>query len=235
MIYFNGKTLESVAPVRVIDILASPIQMNATVRTRPIRPGSDFVRMTQGTRTVSITFALLTNDMHVRQKQLMDIRQWALSSREAPLLLPNYPQMVLNCICTAMPEPSTRQWWESKLRLVFTAYDNPFFTAINEKSASCGSTAFWVGGDAPPLMRIESTLAADTVAVFGDGTNTMTFGTYTGRPTGTLVIDLNRQTAAVGSTSVMQGYTFASRFIEPVCGSMTITGTGTVKWKERWI
>lgn len=235
MIYYRGKALESVAPVKILDILVSPVQMSATTRTRPIRPGADLVRMKQGTRTVSITFALLTNDMHVRQKQLMDISQWALSDAEAPLLIPNYPDMSLSCVCTTLPEPSTRQWWESKLRLVFTAYENPFWTSIQEKSASCGNNAFWVGGDAPPLMRIEKTLAAADSLTYSDGTNSMTFGTYTGRPTGALVIDLNRQTAAVGSTSIMKGYTFASRFITPKTGTMTITGTGTVKWRERWV
>lgn len=233
MIIYKGKSLESVAPVKVEDIRVSPIQMNATVRTRPVYPGSDFVRLTRGTRTVSIVFALLTNDMHTRQRQLQEISKWAFSETEAPLSLPNYPDMTLSCICTALPEPSTRQWWESKLRLVFTAYDNPFFTSIAEKSAACG-TAMFVNGDAPPLMRIEATLGASALT-YSDGTNSMTFGTYTGRPTGTLTVDLNRQTAAVGSTSVMTGFTFASRFIIPKPGTMTISGTGTVYWRERWM
>ena len=235
MIYFDGKTLESVAPVRLLDILVSPIQMNPTVRTRPIRAGSDLVRMVYGTRSVSINFALLTNDMNVRQRQLMDIRKWAVSDHEERLTIPNYPNMYLDCVCTALPEPSTRQWWESKLRIVFTAYDNPFWTSVWEKSASCGNDPFYVGGDAPPLMRIETTLGASDAPVYSDGTDSMTFGTYTGRPTGTLVVDLNRQTADVGGTSIMTGYTFASRFIQPKTGAMTITGTGTVKWRERWI
>lgn len=233
MIYYNGVSIESVAPVKIEDIRISPIQMSATNRPRPIAAGSEFVRMHSGTRTVAIVFALLTQDMNVRQNQLMNINKWALSGTEEPLTLPNYPNMYLKCICTATPEPSTRQWWESKLRLVFTAYDNPFWTAQWEKSVSCG-TEFHVGGDAPPLMRIETALGASSLT-YSDGENSMTFGTYTGRPTGDLVIDLNRQTAAVGSTSIMQGYTFASRFIIPKTGTQTITGTGTVKWRERWV
>lgn len=235
MITYNGKSLEGNFPVKIIDILVSPIQMNATVRPRPIAAGSDFVRMHRGTRTVAITFALLTNDMPTRQRQLAELVKWAYSDNEAPLTIPNYPNFSLNCICTATPEPSTRQWWESKLRLVFTAYDNPFWTANHERSAVCGNTAFFVGGDAPPLMRIETALGASDSLTYSDGTNSMTFGTYTSRPTGNLVIDLNRQTADVGGVSVMQGYTFASRFILPRTGNMTITGTGTVKWRERWM
>lgn len=232
MINYRGVSLESIAPVKIEDIRVSPIQMNAVVRTRPVYPGSDFVRITRETRTVAITFALLTNDMHIRQRQLMDISKWAFSETEAPISLPNYPDLTLSCICTGLPEPSTRQWWESKLRLVFTAYDNPFWTSIQEKSVSCG-TAMFINGDAPPLMRIETTSTGSLT--YSDGTNSMTFGTYTGRPSGKTVIDLNRQTAYVGNTSIMQGYTFASRFIIPKPGTMTITGTGTVYWRERWM
>ena len=234
MINYRGVSLESVAPIKIEDIRISPIQLNATVRTRPVFPGSDFVRMTRGTRTVSITFALLTMDTHIRQKQLQEISKWAFSETEAPLTIPNYPDLTLSCICTGLPEPSTRQWWESKLRLVFTAYNNPFFTSIVEKSASCG-TAMFINGDAPPLMRIETALTASASLTYSDGENSMTFGTYTDRPTGDLVIDLNRQTAAVGSASIMQGYTFASRFIRPKTGTLTISGTGTVYWRERWM
>ena len=54
-------------------------------------------------------------------------------------------------------------------------------------------------------------------------------------PAGDMVIDLNKQTAAVGTTSIMSNYSFSSKFIIPHAGNMTITGTGTVKWRERWI
>jgi hypothetical protein len=49
------------------------------------------------------------------------------------------------------------------------------------------------------------------------------------------VIDLNRQTAAVGGVSIMQYWPLTgASFIIPKTGAMTITGTGTVKWRERW-
>ena len=231
MIYFDGKALESVAPVKIEDIRVSPIQLLPVSGQRTLRFGADFVRMSGGTRAVVISFALLTNDHEIRQKQLQAITQWARSDMPKRLTIPYYPNVYLECICTSLPEPSIRQWWESRLTLTFTAFDNPYWTSIEEKSAACG-TAFYVNGDAPPLMQIRNTFAsAASNQSYSDGTNTMTFSSI---QAGDMVIDLNRQTAAVGSASIMQYYSYASHFIEPKIGVQTISGTGNVYWRERW-
>lgn len=231
MILFNGIALEQVAPVKIVDILVSPIQMTATARQRPVTWGADFVRMTGGSRTVSIEFALLTDNRDTRQAQLLEITRWARSDAPGRLEIPNRRGVYLEAICTALPSPSLRQWWESKLRIVFTTFDNPYWTSIGEKSVACG-TQFAALGDAPPLMRIERTLAAAASnQTYGNSSESMTFSTI---PAGNMVIDLNRQTAAVGNTNIMQYYAFGSSFLLPRTGIQTITGTGTVKWRERW-
>jgi hypothetical protein len=55
---------------------------------------------------------------------------------------------------------------------------------------------------------------------------------------GTATIDLNKQIASsVNGTTVtdlMQYYNANSRFLIPRTGSVKITGTGTVKYRERW-
>lgn len=231
MIVFNGKALEQVAPVKIVDILVSPIQMSAVARQRPVTWGADFVRMSGGSRTVSIEFALLTDNRDVRQAQLQEITRWARSDTPGKLEIPNRRGVYLEAICTALQEPSLRQWWESKLRIVFTTYDNPYFTSSTERSVACG-TPFIALGDAPPLMRIERTLSgAASNQTYGNGSESMTFSTI---PAGDMVIDLNRQTAQVGTTNIMQYYAFGSSFLLPMAGTQTITGTGTVKWRERW-
>ena len=232
MIVFNGIALESVANVKIEDIKVSPISYEPVTRPRAIRFGSEFVRMGGGERKVNITFALQDmNDVN-RHASLMAISRWAKTDREYRLELPIEPNMYLEGVCTSKPEPSTRQWWESKLRLVFTCISNPYWTSKFEKSVACG-TAFNVLGDAPPLMRIERTVSGSAVSnqSYGDGTNTMTFTTI---PVGNMVIDVNRQTAAVGNNSIMQYYQPSGHFILPKTGSQTITGTGTVKYRERF-
>ena len=230
MIYFGNVSLESVAPVKIEDIRVTPVPRSSVVRDRPILGGAEFVRVKDGNRTVTITFGLLEQDYEKRRRYIEAITRWALSDQPAPMQLPYHQNRALDVICTGLPEPSTREWWESRLSLTFTAYD-PYFYDITERSESCG-TAFYVLGDAPPLMRITRTLAdAATDQAYSDGADTMTFSTV---PAGNLVIDLTRQTAAVGATSIMQYFTLVSSFIIPRTGSMTITGTGTVYWRERW-
>lgn len=231
MIVFNNVALESIAPVLVEDIRVSPIQLTPTARELPIKWGAEFVRMTGGKRSVDITFGLPEDKPEVRSAYLMQIVKWARSETPRQLCLPSYEGLYLDAICTGLPEPSMRQWWESKLRMTFTTYDNPYFTSVAWKEIACG-TAFAVVGSAPPLMQITRSLAvAVTNQSYTDGTDTMTFSDI---PAGNLVVDLNKQTAAVGTTSILQYYAFGSTFIRPHTGTMTITGTGTVRWCERW-
>ena len=230
MIVFNGIALESVANVRIEDIHVSPIALNPVARERAIRFGADFVRMGGGSRSVVITFAVLEQNAINRHASLMAISEWAKTDAEYRLELPVEPDKYLACVCTMKPEPSTRKWWEN-LTIAFTCFDNPYWTAKNEKSVACG-TAFYAMGDAPPLMRIERSLSSSASnQTYSNGTQSMTFSTI---PSGNLVIDLNRQTAAVGSTSIMQYYNPTGRFIIPKTGTQTISGTGTVKYRERW-
>lgn len=232
MIVFDGVSLNSIAGIKVKDIHVSPIQYDEITRPRAIQGGSVFVRSRAGTRTVQITFALLDEDKVSRQASLMALSQWAKNDKEYRLELPNHPEFYLMAICTDKPSPSLREWWESKLRLVFTCYENPYWNARWEKSVACGSQ-FMVMGDAPPLMRIERTVSGSAASnqSYGLDGRTITFSTI---PVGDMVIDLNGQTAAVGNNSIMQYYNVNSQFLIPRVGTQTITGTGTVKYRERW-
>ena len=231
MILFDGVDIQSVADVKIEDIRVSAIQIKDTVRDRPISSGADFIRARYGTRTVTVTFALLNDDRISRHAALMAINAWAKSDKEYRIDLPQSPDFYLVGKCTAKPDPSVRQWWESKLRLVFTCYNNPFWTSKIEKTATCG-TAFFVQGNAEPLMRIERTLSenASDQAYSMDG-NAIQFSMI---PAGNFVLDINKETAVVGTTSIMQNLNVWTRWIVPRVGTQTITGTGTIKYRERW-
>ena len=212
MIIYDGVSLNSIANVKVEDIRVSPIQYDEVTRPRAIRAGSTFIRSRAATRTVAITFALLDDNKINRQASLDAITRWAKNDKEYRLDLPGHPDYYLIATCTGRPEPSLRQWWEGKLRLVFTCYENPFWNSKAEHSVACG-TAFNVMGDAPPLMRIERTLESGVSDQLYTLDNVgMAFSTI---PAGSMVIDLNKQTAQVGTTSIMQYYNGARRFPGP--------------------
>ena len=234
MINFNGVDLESIAPVKIEDIVVAPIETAPVARQRAVSFGADFVRMGGGTRRVTITFALLVQNAATRENYLQAIRDWARSTDERTLVLPHFTGRHLECICTAYPEPSFRRWWESKLNLVFTCFSNPFWTADTLSQADCGDT-FQINGSAPPLMTIERTLdEAETDVVYLSSEQVMTFSTI---PAGDMVIDITRQTAQVDGVSIMQYYSPESTWITPYYGGnfQTIDGTGTIKFRERWI
>ena len=122
MIIYDGVSLESVADVKIEDVRVSPIEFEQVAHPRAIRGGSDFVRNRAGTRSVVITFAVLDNDEVTRQQKIMAISGWAKNDKEYKLELPGHPEHYLMAICTKTPDPSLRQWWESKLMLVFTCF-----------------------------------------------------------------------------------------------------------------
>lgn len=236
MIVYDGISLNSVAGIKVKDVQVSPIQYDEVTRPRAIRGGSDFVRSRAGTRTVVITFALIDENDINRQAALLAISQWAKNDKEYRLELPGHPEHYLMATCTGKPEPSLRQWWESKLRLVFTCYENPYWNSIYEKTAAF-ATQFFVRGDAPPIMRIERTVSGSAVSdqSYTLDDKTITFSTI---PVGDMVIDLNNQTAWSKDgntiTNLMPYYNVNSRFLIPRSGWLAMAGTGTIKYRERW-
>ena len=231
MILYDGIDLQSVADVKIEDIRVSSIQYAPVARNRAVSAGSVFVRNRSATRTVTVTFALLKSERDARQAALKAINAWAKTDKEYRIDIAGHQNQYLTGVCTAKPDPSLRQWWESKLRVVFTCFNDPFWNDDTVKTVACG-TAFTVLGDAEPIMQIVKTRDSDASNVaYSDGTNTINLSTV---PAGDMVIDLNRETIRVGTTSIMQYYGNTSRWIHPKIGTQTITGDGAVQYRERW-
>lgn len=231
MIIYDGISLEAVADVKIEDVLVNSIDYEPLARSRPIRAGAEFVRNKKGTRTIIVSFAILEQDPVIRERAIRAVSEWAKTDKEYKIELSDYPDVYLTGVCTKKPDISIRQWWQSNLQLVFACFNDPFWNSKSEKSVACGSD-FVVLGDAEPLMRIERTLSssASNQSYTLNG-NTITFSTI---PAGDLVIDLDAQTAVVGNTDIMQYYNVNSKFLIPKTGPQKVTGTGTVKYRERW-
>lgn len=233
MIVFNGVDLTDTIPVQIEDIIVSPIQLIPVARERPIQYGADFIRMSGGTRSVSVTFALLEMNSTERENAMQDLRDWANIGKEYVLELPQFTNRHLECAVTQFPDYSYRKWWENNLQIIFTCFDNPYWTSNQQIEVPCG-TLFSIGGNAQPLMQIvRSGTTALTNQTYSNGSDSMTFSQI---PSGNLTIDLNRQTAAIGSTSIMKNYLPTSRWIVPKIGAnQRINGVGNVRYRERWV
>lgn len=233
MIRFNNVDLTDLLPVKVEDIVVSPIQLNPVARQRAIKFGAEFVRIGGGERKVTVTFALLNSDLNDREAQFQTLRNWASIGAEKTLELPQFENKHLECAVTSLPDHTYRKWWENKLRIEFTCFDNPYWTSNDVIEFPCGTT-FSIGGSAPPLMQISrSGVVSLSNQTYTNGKQSMTFTTI---PAGNLIIDLNRQTAAIGNTSIMRYYTPLSTWIVPTVGAnQYISGAGTVRYRERWI
>jgi len=233
MIVFGNKELTDIAPVKIEDINVSPIQLNPVARQRAIESGAEFVRITGGTRNITVSFALLEIDNAIRETFMQGIRDWAQIGRELVLELPESEKCHLECAVTQLPDYSYRKWWENKLKIVFTCYNNPYWTSNDLMEVNCGTT-FTVNGSAPPLMTIERRNTSQVAnQSYSDGKDSMFFTLI---PSGSMVIDLNRQTAVVGGSSIMRYYEPTSGWITPKTGAnQNIRGTGVVKYRERWV
>lgn len=237
MIVYRGIDLQDVAPVDIADIVVGTVKRNAVTNDRPTRPGVEFVRITDTTRTVAITIADLTNDAETRLSEIDAINAWAAGDEPGRLVLPYRGGKYLNAVCTQYIEPSYRQWWETKLKLTFTAYD-PYFCEPAENQAATDSTGITVklSGSAEPLMKISQTIDAQASALYWtvNGKTVTISGTI---PAGTYTLDLNKQTVTDGTgASFSSMITLASRF--PVFArNMEITTgqSGTVRWRERYV
>lgn len=232
MLLFDGVALESVAPVRIDDIVVSPVTQAATVVDRAVLSGADFVRIRGKTRTITITFAILTNDMANRATYMQAVRRWAAQGQPCQMMLPDRIGQYIMAVCTTPPSLSLRKWWEVD-KMVFTSYE-PFFEATGENSSPCG-TPFMVNGSAEPRMQIRATLtqALTSPSWVWNGKKTIFLSGTVGP--GTLVIDLTRQVITLNGQSIMASYIFPnSDFFAPQIGYNNITGAGRVYWRERW-
>ncbi len=234
MIVYRGISITDVAPVNIADIVVGTVKRNAVTSERPLKPGVNFVRITDNIRTVAITIADLTNDEETRLAEIDAINAWAAGDEPGRLVLPYRGGKYLDAVCTQYIEPSYRQWWETKLKLVFTAYD-PYFNAPAENSVTLGTDAR-IAGSAEPLVRIVTTLAESTASLaWTDGTKTLTLsGTI---PAGNVTVDLNKQTIKdMDGNSLSSLLTLASRFpdIKKVMNITSAAG-GTLYWRERYV
>lgn len=233
MIVFNDVDLTENIPVDIEDIYVSPIQLTPIARERSIAWGADLARINGGTRDIIVTFALLKENRAEREDLLQQLRDWAKVGAEGVIHLPHFENRHLEAAVVQLPDATYRKWWESKLKIVFRCFNNPYWTSDEQVEVPCG-TVFSIGGSAPPIMTINRNgVTPLTQQTYTSGDENIIFKTI---PAGNAIIDLNKKTAAIGNTSIMQYYVPTATWITPKVGAnQVVNGQGTIKYRERWV
>lgn len=230
MLSFNGVDITSIAPVEILNVTIGGVKITNDTKERPDTDGSYFVRRRAQEREVTIAFTLPVDTYSTRDAYADAVIAWCKSVQPASLIIPNRSGAHLLAVCTEYPNFSERDFGE-ELEMKFTAYDAGWISDT-EKSSACG-TPFTVLKTEAPTARIERTLAAQADVTYTlDGVKTFTLA---GVSAGLLVIDLNRKTATLNGSSVLDKLPLANDIFDLPIGAHTIAGTGTVYWRERWL
>ena len=241
MIEFNGQSISDIAPVKILNVAVSSPKPSVIARPIARKDGQVPVYRTNTTRTVTVTFNLLSQEQEQRVWWIERLNSWLSPRDERPLTMKKYPEVYLNVICTGTPDLTLRDWSEVHT-IQFTAYD-PYFTATHEKTARVND-AFVVTGTQTPKLRI----------TFDGGASTITnarWSHYVGWQLDSVSsfiqidgaayasnIEINVPDRIVRNSNGYLPYTLDSRWFNIALGRNAIVGTngaaGTVHWYERY-
>ena len=224
MIWFGGRCVYDAAPVMIKDIVVGDVPLTPIRRRMALGFGEVYAGMCGGAREVTVRFGLPEGDT----ASLEALRTWAAGDAPKKLCLEGYEGRYLSAVLTAFPERHFQNLYQD-YAMTFTAFD-PYWVSEEERRVPCGER-FFVGGNAPPLARIEADVPGGA-AEWSDGARTMRF---TGLPAGRVTVDLVRGTAFVGTESVMAGFDLLSDFIRIGTGWQRVTGAGNLFLRERWL
>lgn len=235
MVLFNGVSLESISnTIHVIQCVVSQPAINPVTIAPTLADGEIFARRRYGTRTVTITFVVMDNNTTNRAATIRKIYQWAHSSTEKKLVVPQESNGYLNAVCTELPTNAGREYWQT-LGLVFTCYD-PFYHANTEKNCSVSQTVV-VSQFENTDWRIEQTVSTGlTYPQWSLDGLQISFNVLTA---GALKINGSTHTATTNDGSVLPALMFGSRFFTLKTGNNSIETSngagGTIYWRERWL
>lgn len=169
----DGQPLEGVAPcLAILDIRESAPALTCHT-ARPARgEGTLLLSQSCDSRPVTIVFALRDRSPARRGEAMEAVQRWSRGSR---LEVSSRPGRFLTVCCTTLPAVDSAQRWSEGLKIVFTAYEVPFWQdkhlsrAILTGAAGSGvaplTGSLYAGGTAretPVDVQVKNTSASAT-------------------------------------------------------------------------
>ncbi len=232
MVNFNGVDLTDIAPAEIGYVEIQNPKIDTTSVDRPQRNGSYFVRRRVKERKIVVTFTLFDDSMEQRDRYAAAVRAWCSTNAPAPLYLPHHDGEYLMAVCTDVPDFNTLERWET-LKMTFTAFD-PEWISGAEMAAACGAP-FLVGGSEPPLIQLKHTVIETLDGISWTLDELHTFSLAGAVTPGEIIVDFNRKTITLDGLSVMDQFPLTQDIPDILPGVHTITGSGKLCWRERWI
>lgn len=233
-IYFNEIQMQTVAPVKIIDIVIGAPEVLTVAKERPLRDGALYVRRTRGTRSIGITFTLLEQNPAQRRQYIHALTEWAQSQTPQKLRLCTEPLGYLNAVCTSYPTQSSNEYWEP-LKMTFTAFD-PYFHGP-EIVQAVNMPVLVKSSDAPSIKIVQQINSPLTNPAWTMNAESLTLVGTVG--VGELIIDFDKQTITLNGASLMSQLTIGSVFFDLQQGSNVISTSngagGVLTIQERWV
>lgn len=150
----NGIALSGVSPaIYVTDIAYNAPKMENTAVSLAGRPGQRIMRRSVQSSSVTISFEIHEQDTARRNAICQQAQEWAAGG--GYLTTRDRSEQRLSVICDTPPVIGSALRWTDKIKMVFTAYDFPFWEDEEPQSVtisgSSGSASLYAGGYAAPV------------------------------------------------------------------------------------
>lgn len=233
LLAFNGVSIFDVAPIYVTKVVPSNPEIKAVMTEKTAADGSIFVRKTYGPRTVTIFFYFQTDSKTLKSEYIEKLYAWAHSTTLKELRIPERPGKYINAYCSSLPDFSAVEQ-KRGMSIQFTCPD-PYFYEDGERVAPIGTSFAIESVYGAGAARIEWTnpSTATSPAWVLDGATTITISGSVAA--GAVVVQTNPIYATLADVSVMDQITIASRPFDLTYGAHTITGSGALVYRERWV
>lgn len=135
----DGKELDTVATdIIITDVAYSAPAVQHVTASLAARNGMHVQGETFGTSSVTVSFEIHEQRIGVRQETCRKIQAWAIKG--GVLTTNDRPRQRLFVKCDVLPTISSALRWTEKLRVVFTAYEKPFWEDMHITKTTVGAS-----------------------------------------------------------------------------------------------
>lgn len=126
----NGVSISTISQdLVVLDVIEVSPDISVKAETRTTGDGMRVVRKTRNKAVVIVEFAIFDQNIERRKEICQLVQKWAYAG--GTLKINDRVGQQLAVECTEIPAVTSALRWAEKFRVVFTAFDNPFWESVS--------------------------------------------------------------------------------------------------------